>query len=151
MTLFFRRLLVPISAILLIVGCAEPPNVKVMRESANDLFPVTMDDAYLAHLEHWTAEAARARLAESYERNGVALEARVSEPRLRSRYLDTQAGRLAVIEIAYTGSPIRVTRVTGLVNDELITVSCTSPEGAPYDVVSPDDECGRHVHETFLR
>lgn len=136
---------------LLVAGCTgDPPTIKVTSRDAQGLTEAGMDSEWLAELERWTRSAAAERLDESYARNEVPPEARVSEPRLASSFVTIGGKRLALVTIAYTGFPLRVARVTGLRDGELVTVSCTSPGGAAPEPTDPESECGQVVQRELV-
>ncbi|SCZ66453.1 hypothetical protein [Thiohalomonas denitrificans] len=131
-------------------GSPHPPNIKVSREPAKGLSSADMDNAYLAALADWTQAAAQERLAETYERNRVPPEGRRGRAHVDARYVEAGGKRLAIVDLAYTGNPVRVARVVGLAGKELVTVSCTSPDGAPIQVLDPGSACGKVVQEAFF-
>ncbi len=138
---------------LLVFGCSGsnyPPHIKISREPAKGLEQADFDGAYLASLTEWTRNAAQQRLAETYERNGVPPERQTGRAHVESRYRERDGEKLAVIDLAYSGNPVRVARVVGLEGDEVVTVSCTSSTGAPIDAFDTGTACGQAVHDIFF-
>jgi hypothetical protein len=137
--------------VLMVFGCSrEPPNVKITRRPADGLTRQAMNPAYLQSLEAWTRKAAQENLNSLYQRNEVPQRDRTGKVQVRSRYLMSEGRKLAVIYLAYTGNPVRVARVSGLKGDSLVTVSCTSPDGAPIEILDPKSDCGRTVNRVFF-
>lgn len=133
---------------ILLGGCSDDPTIKVSERPADGLTAAAMDGAFLAALTEWTREAATARLQESYARNDLTGNA-VDKVRVASRYLDVNGRRLALVEIAYRGTPVRVARVSGIEAGRLVTVSCTSPDGSDVAYENADSACGRVIRREF--
>jgi hypothetical protein len=56
---------------------------------------------------------------------------------------------LAVIDLSYSANPMRVTRLVGIVQDQLVTISCISPRGAPLAYASGESHCAEVVGYHF--
>ena len=146
------RVLLPVLLLtaVAVAGCGgDPPNIKLTQEPAGELMAATLDSEWLDRLVAWTRDAAQERLDGSYAANGVPPEGRTATARVEGRFIDVAGERLALIDLAYSGSPVRVTRVVGLRDGLRVTVSCTAPDGRPFDVTDPSDDCGRKVAEVF--
>ena len=144
--------LLPLLLALTALGCSrQPPNVKVTRRPANGMNQSAMNPAYLQSLEDWTRRAAEENLKKVYERNEVPQRERASKVQVHSRYLMSEGRKLAVVYLAYTGSAVRVVRVSGLNGKSLVTVSCTSPTGAPVEILDPGSDCGQTVNRIFFQ
>ncbi len=140
--------LIPLLLMLATAGCTgDAPTVKVTREPAAG---ATLDGAWLDALTARTLDGAAARLDETYARNGVPPEERTARPYVDGRFISLGGTRLAQVELAYSGSPLRVVRISGVRGGELITVSCTAPDGRPPELTDPQDVCGRKVAELLL-
>jgi hypothetical protein len=136
--------------LLFLVGCEWVPdtsNVKVNREPAGGLTDSSFDLDYLRQLIESTREAAQQRLTETYERNKVPPAERYSHATADGRYAQVGGRRLAVIELSYSRNPMRVTRIIGIEEGQLVTVSCISPRGAPIDPFAETGECAEGVRE----
>ncbi|MES9904360.1 MAG: hypothetical protein ABW168_16995 [Sedimenticola sp.] len=139
--------------LLLLTACADnkkQPVVNVSHSPANGLTEAAMDGDYLLRLEQETLDAANRRLAETYERNDVPLNARYSRARVKSRLIEAEGKKLAVIDLTYSESRVWVSRITGVIDATAHTVSCISPEGMPMDVLDPEGACGEAVRDTLL-
>jgi hypothetical protein len=136
----------------LLAGCdlqEQASSVKVKEEPALGLTEHSFDQGYLQDLAEATRKAAEESLQEAYERNRVPPEARLSHAQTRGHYEWLGQRQLAVIDLSYTANPMRVTRIVGIENDRLITVSCISPRGEPLNPFDEGEECGRSVKRYF--
>lgn len=133
-------------------GCGyapQPAKVKVSQVPAQGLTDASFDQGYLQQLIEETRQAAQARLDEAYERNHIAPAERTSRAVTDGRYAQRGGRPLAVIELSYSGNPMRVTRIVGIVDDRLVTVSCISPRGAPVEPFAGTGECAEGVSRHF--
>ena len=138
---------------LAVVGCDKSPyapNIKVSREPARGVSATDLDDAYLERLSEWTRAAAQQRLTETYDSNKVSPERRTSRARVNSRYIQIDGKKLAFVDLGYTGNAVRVARITGFKRGEMVTVSCTSPDGAPIQIIEPQSACAEAVRDVFF-
>lgn len=138
--------------LLLLTGCAQQstsPTVKVREAPAQGLTQHAFDQGYLQNLAEETREAAERNLVEYYERGKTPASERHSHARTSGRYELLGKHRLAVIDLSYSGNPMRVMRIVGIEQDRLITISCISPRGEPQDLRDRESECGRTVNQHF--
>lgn len=136
-----------------VVSCDKSPyapNIKVSREPAKGISATDLDDAYLETLSEWTRATAQRRLTKTYDSNKVSPERRTSRARVSSRYIQIDGKKLAVVDLGYTGNAVRVARMTGLKGGEMVTVSCTSPDGAPIRILEPQSACAEAVRDVFF-
>jgi hypothetical protein len=146
MSAFIRH--VALLLLLVLSGCGwvpSPSNVKLSEEPANGLTDSSFDMAYLRQLLDTTRETAEQRLIDTYQRNKVPPAERTSHARTSGGYKQIGNRRLAVIELRYTGNPMRVTRIVGIEGERLVTVSCISPHGEPVDPFAETGECAEGV------
>ncbi len=132
----------------LLAGCGLQPlpsKVKISEVPANGITDSSFDMAYLQQLIETTRQAAQARLDEAYEDNNVPPEERPSRARTCGRYEQRGGRRLAVIELSYSGNPMRVTRIVGVEGERIVTISCISPKGAPVDPFAEQGKCAANV------
>jgi hypothetical protein len=147
--LFFIRSIVFL-LLLLLLGCGldpNPSNVKISEVPANGLANSSFDQTYLQQLIETTRKAAEQQLIKTYERNNIPLSERISHAITSGRYEALGNRRLAVIELTYSNNPMKVTRVVGIENDRLVTISCISPQGAPVDPFAATGECAESVRQ----
>jgi hypothetical protein len=125
-------------------------NVKLSEAPAEGLTESSFDQSYLDRLIAETREEASQRLEARYESNKVPHQERISRAETSGRYEHLGDHRLAVIDLSYSANPMRVTRVVGIQQDRLITISCISPMGEPIDLLDEEGECSQAVREHFL-
>ncbi len=147
-----RRWLLPLCFLALLSGCSSEPdyaNVKVQRSPADGLTSSTLDSHYLQRLIDETREAAEKKLMDAYERNNIPEAERNSHAKAEGRFEQFGDHRLAIIDLSYSANPMRVSRLVGIVQDELITISCISPLGAPPVYASGESHCAEVVAYHF--
>jgi hypothetical protein len=88
-------------------------------------------------------------LRQAYDRNNIPPQERSNQPLTQGRYEWIDKQQLAVIELHYSNNPMRVMRVVGIENDELISISCVSPTGTPLDIHAKTGECAESIAEQF--
>ncbi|MCG7955060.1 MAG: hypothetical protein JAY91_06030, partial [Candidatus Thiodiazotropha endolucinida] len=94
-------------------------------------------------------EGAELSLSQAYDRNNIPATERISKPRAAGRYEWVGDQQLAVIDLSYSNSPMRVMRVVGIEADQMITINCISPTGIPLKMTAPEDECSNAIAEQF--
>jgi hypothetical protein len=140
----------PIVLILFLFGCdiaPTPSNVKISESPANGLTYSSFDQGYLQQLIETTHQGAEQRLTEAYERNNIPPSERISHPITNGRYEQQSNRRLAIIDLSYSDNPMKVTRIVGIENDRIITISCISPQGKPIDPFAVSGECAESVRQ----
>ena len=143
-------LIIPI--FMLLVGCGQGnshSDIKVSELPANGLTPASFDHDYLQRLIHETRDAAENRLIQAYEKNRIPPSERNSHALTEGRFQQFGDQRLAVIDLSYSENSMRVTRIVGLVQDRLITISCISPLGKPVNFLSGESHCAQAVQQKF--
>ena len=136
----------------LLAGCDMAPDtslVKVAQEPANGLTSSSLDESYLEALVNDTRSAAEARLQQAYELNRVPPDQRFSQAKASGRYEWLGNRQLAIVDLSYSANPMRVTQVVGLINDQQVTVSCLSPNGAPLVLTGEEGECALVIAREF--
>lgn len=144
--------LIYIATALLLVGCDMVPDtslVKIDQKPAQGLTQSSMDEQYLENLVSETQTSAELRLQQAYEKNGVPPDQRFSHAQTSGRYEWLSEQQLAVIDLSYSAHRMRVTHVVGLVDDQQVTISCISPEGAPVALVGEEGECAQVIAREF--
>ncbi len=140
--------------VFLLGGCSvdlAPSNVKVSERPAAGLTESSFDQGFLTQLAEETRQSAQLSLQQAYERNNIPPAERYSQARTEGRYEWFGERQLAVVELGYSANPMRVTRVVGVVDDRLVTVSCISPLGEPTDLRAADGECAEALRTHFSR
>ncbi|MGD8912175.1 MAG: hypothetical protein PVJ68_05440 [Candidatus Thiodiazotropha sp.] len=135
---------------LLLFGCGlvpNPSNVKISKVPANGVTNSSFDQAYLQQLIETTRKAAEQQLIKTYERNNIPPSERISHAMTSGQYEQRGKRRLAIIELTYSDNPMKVTRVVGIENDQIVTISCISPQGAPVDPFAATGECAESVRQ----
>ncbi|MCU7850721.1 MAG: hypothetical protein KZQ80_00765 [Candidatus Thiodiazotropha sp. (ex Monitilora ramsayi)] len=138
--------------LLILVGCdmvTSQSNVKISQVPAHGLTESAFDQGYLQALSEETRAAAEQRLVQAYERNNIPPHERFSHAETQGRYETVGNYRLAVIDLSYNASPMRVKRIVGIAQDQLITISCISPQGKPLDIHAVEGECAEAVKGNF--
>lgn len=133
-------------------GCGQGnshSDVKVSDLPANGLTSTSFDQDYLQTLVRETRDTAENRLTQAYERNRIPPSERNSHAITEGRFQQFGEHRLAVIDLSYSGNSMRVTRIVGLVQDRLITVSCIAPLGKPVNFLSGEGHCAQAVQQKF--
>jgi hypothetical protein len=136
----------------LLAGCSlqpTPSNVKVKQSPANGLTENSFDQGYLQNLSEQTRQAAEQSVQHAYERNNVPPGERNSHAHTSGRYELMGKHKLAIIDLSYSANPMRVTRIVGIAQDSLVTISCISPHGEPVDLRDTASECGSAVNAHF--
>lgn len=147
-----RRWFLPLCLLALLAGCSSEPDysdVKVQRTPTDGLTSSSLDSYYLQRLIDETREAAEQRLVDAYARNNIPEAERYSHAKTEGRFEQLGKYRLAVIDLSYSANPMRVTRLVGIVKDQLITISCISPRGAPLEYTSGESHCAEVVGYHF--
>jgi hypothetical protein len=137
---------------LLLVGCGfspAPSNVKISERPADGLTQASFDQGFLQQLVEETRQGAEKSLHEAYERNKIPQQERLSQARTIGRYEWIDGRQLAVIDLSYSANPIRVMRVVGIEADQVVTISCISPLGAPLDIHAKTGECAEALAKHF--
>jgi hypothetical protein len=146
------RWFLPLCLLALLAGCSNEPDysdVKVQLSPADGLTSSSLDSYYLQRLIDETREGADKRLAEVYERNKIPQAERYSRAKTEGRFDQLGNHRLAIIDLSYTANPLRVTRLVGIVQDQLISISCVSPGGATVVYASGESHCAEVVRYHF--
>jgi hypothetical protein len=141
---------IAILLLLTLFGCGFVPdntNVKVNEAPAEGLTDASFDHGYLQQLIESTRQAAEQRLIEAYNRNRIPTAERNSHANTSGRYEQNGSHTLAIVELSYSGNPMRVTRIVGIRDDRLITISCISPRGEPIDPFAATGECAESVRK----
>lgn len=136
----------------LLAGCSlqpTPSNVKVKQTPANGLTESSFDQGYLQNLLEETRQAAEQSAQHAYERNNVPPEERYSHARTSGHYEWMGKRKLAIVDLSYSANPMRVTRIVGIAQDSIVTISCISPHGEPVDLRDAASECGGAVRQHF--
>ena len=136
----------------LLAGCGiqpKPSTVKVKEAPANGLTQNSMDQGYLQNLAEETRQGAEHSLQQAYERNKVPAAERYSHAHTSGRYEWLGKHKLAVIDLSYSANPMRVTRIVGIAQDRIITISCISPKGEPIELQDGRSKCSRTVEDHF--
>ncbi len=143
-----RAIAIPL--LLTLFGCGLAPdnaNVKVSEAAAEGLTDASFDHGYLQQLIEATRQAAEQRLIAAYERNRIPSPERSSHAITSGHYEQNGDHTLAIVELGYSGNPMRVTRIVGIRDDRLITISCISPQGEPIDPFAATGECAESVRK----
>jgi hypothetical protein len=146
--------MLPLCLLTLLSACSSEPDysdVKVQLSPAEGLASSSLDSYYLQRLIDETREAAEQRLVDAYERNNIPEAERYSHAKTEGRFEQLGNHRLAVIDLSYSANPMRVTRLVGIVRNQLITISCISPQGAPLVYSSGESHCAEVVGYHFAR
>jgi hypothetical protein len=139
--------------LLALSGCGFEPdnaNIKVSDAPAEGLTDASFDQEYLQKLIGTIRQAAEQRLIEAYERNRIPAAERRSHAITSGHYEQNGSRRLAVVELSYSGNSMRVTRIVGIHDNRLISVSCISPLGEPIDPFAATGECAQSVRKHLL-
>ncbi len=147
------RWLVPLCLLLFLPACSGRPDysdVKVQQSPADGLTSSSFDSHYLQNLLDETRGAAEQKLVQAYERNNIPEVERYSHAQAEGRYEQLDGRRLAIIDLSYSANPMRVTRIAGIVQDQLITISCISPHGEPLEFASGEGHCAE-VYRYYFR
>ena len=137
---------------LLLSGCGLPPepsNVKISRQAADGLTQSSFDQGYLQHLVDEYQQGAEQSLQQRYDANNTPQQERLSQAQASGHYEWIGEHQLAVIELTYNPNPMRVLRVVGITRDQLVTITCISPQGAPLDIKAKTGECAEAISENF--
>ena len=148
-----RKLLPALATlILLLSGCdvdLGPSNVKVSEQPADGLTASSFDQGYLLELVEEVRQGAETSLQQAYERNKIPPQERISHAEAVGRYEWIGDRQLAVIELSYSANPMRVTRIVGIEQDRLISISCISPRGDQQDLHAATGECAETLRRRF--
>jgi hypothetical protein len=144
----------PMALLCLLILCAcdslsTPSNVKISELPAEGLTESSFDQGYLTRLTEETREVATQRLEARYESNKIPARERISRAETSGHYEQFGGHRLAVIDLTYSANPMRVSRIIGIQEDRLISISCISPTGAPIDLLDEQGECGQALARHF--
>jgi hypothetical protein len=138
---------------LLLSGCSGRPDysdVKVQQSPAGGLTSSSFDSHYLHKRVEETRNAAEQRLVSAYERNNIPKVERYSHAQAEGRYEQLDGRRLLVIDLSYSANPMQVMRIAGIVQDQLIAISCISPQGEPLEFSSGESHCAE-VYRYYFR
>jgi hypothetical protein len=148
-----RTSLLPILTICLtLTGCdlsPIPSNVKVSKQPADGLTESSFDQGFLQQQVDKYQLGAERSLQQTYERNNIPSQERVSHAQANGHYEWIGERQLAVIDLTYTANPMRVMRVVGIENDQLVTISCISPYGENLDIRAKTGDCAEAIAEHF--
>ena len=136
----------------LLAGCGiqpKPSTVKVKETPANGLTQNSFDQGYLQSLAEETRQGAEHSLQQAYERNKVPPAERYSHAHTSGRYEMLGKYKLAVIDLSYSANPMRVTRIVGIAQDRIVTISCISPKGEPVELRDGKSKCGQTIEDHF--
>ncbi|MCG8486879.1 MAG: hypothetical protein MI756_05360 [Chromatiales bacterium] len=146
---------IPLSILIIsltIAGCdfaPTPSNVKVSKQPADGLTQNSFSRSFLQQLVDEVKGGAELSLTQAYDRNNIPAVERISKPQAVGRYEWIGERQLAVIDLSYTNNPMRVMRVVGIEADQMITINCISPAGAPLKLTAPEDACSEVIAEQF--
>ncbi|MES9940381.1 MAG: hypothetical protein ABW105_00630 [Candidatus Thiodiazotropha sp. 6PLUC1] len=137
---------------LLLAGCGlspEPSNVKISKQPAEGLTQSSFDEGYLQQLTDEYQKGAEQSLQQTYDRNNIPQHERFSHAQAKGHYEWIGERQLAVIDLIYSNNPMRVMRVVGIEGDQLVTISCISPQGAQLDINSETGDCAEAISKHF--
>ncbi|MES9832642.1 MAG: hypothetical protein ABW139_10420 [Candidatus Thiodiazotropha sp. DIVDIV] len=137
---------------LLLAGCGfspEPSNVKISKQSAEGITQSSFDQGYLQQLVMEYQQGAEQSLQHAYDNNNIPQQERVSHAQAKGHYEWIGERQLAVIDLIYSPNPMRVMRVVGIDGDQLVTISCISPQGIHLDINVETGDCAEAISKHF--
>ncbi|MES9860190.1 MAG: hypothetical protein ABW157_07325 [Candidatus Thiodiazotropha sp. LLP2] len=137
---------------LLLAGCGfapEPSNVKISKQSAEGITQSSFDQGYLQQLVEEYQQGAEQSLQQAYDNNNIPQQERVSHAQAKGHYEWIGERQLAVIDLIYSPNPMRVMRVVGIDGDQLVTISCISPQGIHLDINVETGDCAEAISKHF--
>ncbi|MES9851562.1 MAG: hypothetical protein ABW170_06980 [Candidatus Thiodiazotropha sp. L084R] len=146
--IFFKSLTMS----LLLAGCGfspEPSNVKISKQSAEGITQSSFDQGYLQRLVEEYQQGAEQSLQQAYDNNNIPQQERVSHAQAKGHYEWIGERQLAVIDLIYSPNPMRVMRVVGIDGDQLVTISCISPQGIHLDINVETGDCAEAISKHF--